>query len=176
DLTGVLYVLDEPTIGLHQRDTGRLIEVLRQLRDLGNTVLVVEHDLEMIRAADYVIDFGPGAGRHGGYIVATGAPGEIAASTSSITGDYLSGRLEMPGSHQRPGNGKRLVIRGAREHNLKNVTVQIPLGKLTAVTGVSGSGKSSLMLDTLDRAARRHFNDATDVPGEHDTIEGWEHL
>jgi excinuclease ABC subunit A len=176
DLTGMLYVLDEPTIGLHQRDTGRLIEVLRQLRDLGNTVLVVEHDLEMIRAADHVIDFGPGAGRHGGYIVATGAPGEIAASTSSITGDYLSGRVDMPGSQRRPGNGKRLVIRGARENNLKNVTVGIPLGTMTVVAGVSGSGKSSLMLDTLDRAARQHFNSATEEPGEHDSIEGWEHL
>ncbi len=176
DLTGIIYVLDEPTIGLHQRDTGRLIEVLRQLRDLGNTVLVVEHDLEMIHAADHVIDFGPGAGRHGGQIVAEGTPGEIAASHSSITGDYLSGRVVMPGSRQRSGNGKHLVIRGAREHNLKNITVRIPLGTLTAATGVSGSGKSSLMLDILDRAARQHFNGASEAPGNHDTIEGWENL
>ncbi len=176
DLTGMIYVLDEPTIGLHQRDTGKLIDVLRQLRDLGNTVLVVEHDLEMIRNADHVIDFGPGAGRNGGQIVAVGTPGEIAASRSSITGDYLSGRVALPGSRLRPGSGKGLVIRGAREHNLKNVTVGIPLGTLTVVAGVSGSGKSSLMLDILDRAARQHFNGATEAPGEHDTIEGWAHL
>ena len=176
DLTGIIYILDEPTIGLHQRDTGRMINVLRQLRDLGNTVLVVEHDLDVIRAADHVIDVGPGAGRHGGHIVAAGAPGEIAATESSITGDYLSGRAALPGSRQRPGNGKYLAIRGAREHNLKDVTVEIPLGTLTAVAGVSGSGKSSLMLDILDRAARQRFNNATDVPGEHDAIEGWEHL
>lgn len=175
-LTGVLYVFDEPTIGLHQRDTGRLIDVLRQLRDLGNTVLVVEHDLEVVRAADHVIDFGPGAGQHGGRIVAEGTPEEIAASTASITGDYLSGRVVMTGSRRRPGNGKRLVIRGAREHNLKNVTVEVPLGTLTAVAGVSGSGKSSLMLDILDRAARRRFNGAAEAPGKHDSIEGWEHL
>ncbi|MGA7731315.1 MAG: excinuclease ABC subunit UvrA [Chloroflexia bacterium] len=175
-LTGVLYVLDEPTIGLHQRDTGRMIEILRQLRDLGNTVLVVEHDLEVIRAADHVVDFGPGAGQHGGEIVAAGAPGEIAATASSITGDYLSGRVALPGSRRRPGNGKHLVICGAREHNLKNVTVEIPLGTLTAVAGVSGSGKSSLMLDILDRAARQRFNSATEAPGKHDSIEGWEHL
>jgi excinuclease ABC subunit A len=176
DLTGVMYVFDEPTVGLHQRDTGRLIDVLRQLRDLGNTVIVVEHDLDVIRAADHVIDFGPGAGQHGGYIVAEGAPGEIAATASSITGDYLAGRVITPGSRTRPGSGKHLVIRGAREHNLKNITVQIPLGTLTAVTGVSGSGKSSLMLDILDPAARQHFNGATEAPGEHDSIEGWEHL
>jgi excinuclease ABC subunit A len=175
-LTGVLYVLDEPTIGLHQRDTGRMIYILRQLRDLGNTVLVVEHDLEMIRAADHVVDFGPGAGRHGGHVVASGAPGEIAACASSLTGDYLSGRATLPGSRRRSGNGKHLVIRGAREHNLKNITAQVPLGTLTAVAGVSGSGKSSLMLDILDRAARQRFNNATEAPGEHDAIEGWEHL
>ncbi len=176
DLTGIMYVLDEPTVGLHPRDTGRMIDVLRQLRDLGNTVLVVEHDLEMIRAADHVVDVGPGAGQHGGYIVAAGAPGEIAACAASITGDYLSGRVAMPGSRQRTGNGKHLIIRGAREHNLKNITVSIPLGTFTAVTGVSGSGKSSLMLDILDRAARQRFNNATDAPGKHDAIEGWEHL
>ncbi|HEX8229536.1 MAG TPA: excinuclease ABC subunit UvrA [Chloroflexia bacterium] len=175
-LTGVMYVFDEPTVGLHQRDTGQLIDVLRRLRDLGNTVLVVEHDLDVIRAADHVIDFGPGAGQYGGQIVAEGAPAEIAASTSSATADYLAGRVALPGSRLRPGNGKRLVIRGAREHNLKNITVAIPLGTLTVVAGVSGSGKSSLMLDILDRAARQHFNGATEAPGKHDSIEGWEHL
>ena len=172
DLTGMIYVLDEPTIGLHQRDTGRLIDVLRQLRDLGNTVLVVEHDMEVIRAADHVIDFGPGAGRDGGNIVAAGTPDEIAACTSSFTGDYLSGRVTMQDSRRRPGSGKRLVIRGAREHNLKNITVRIPLGTLTAVTGVSGSGKSSLMLDILDKAARQHFNGATTLPANTTTSKG----
>ena len=175
-LTGLMYVFDEPTVGLHQRDTGQLIEVLRRLRDLGNTVLVVEHDLEVIRAADHVIDFGPGAGRNGGNIVAEGTPGEIAATPASITGDYLSGRVAIPGSRLRPGNGKHLVIRGAREHNLKDITVRIPLGTLAVVTGVSGSGKSSLMLDILDRAARQRYNNASETPGKHDTIEGWEHL
>ncbi|MDQ3706313.1 MAG: excinuclease ABC subunit UvrA [Chloroflexota bacterium] len=175
-LTGVMYVFDEPTVGLHQRDTSQLIDVLRRLRDLGNTVLVVEHDLDVIRAADHVIDFGPGAGQHGGRIVAEGAPGEIAAYTASVTGDYLAGRATLPGSRLRRGNGKRLVIRGAREHNLKNISVGIPLGTLTVVSGVSGSGKSSLMLDILDRGARQHFNNATEAPGEHDGIDGWEHL
>jgi excinuclease ABC subunit A len=176
DLTGLVYILDEPTVGLHQRDTGRMIEVLRQLRDLGNTVVVVEHDLEMIRAADHVVDFGPGAGRHGGEIVAEGTPDEIAQAASSATGDYLSGRAALPGSRNREGNGKRLSIRGAREHNLKNVTVEIPLGTMTAVTGVSGSGKSSLMIDVLDRAARQRFNGASEAPGKHDSIEGWEYV
>lgn len=175
-LTGLMYVFDEPTVGLHQRDTGQLIGVLCRLRDLGNTVLVVEHDMEVIRAADHVIDFGPGAGRHGGQILAMGTTGEIAANTASVTGDYLAGRVSMPGSRQRPGSGKHLVIHGAREHNLKNVTVRVPLGTLTVVSGVSGSGKSSLMLDILDRAARQRFNGATEAPGKHDTIEGWEHL
>src|SRR5205814_9780079 len=116
--------------------TGKMIEVLRRLRDLGNTVLVVEHDLEMVRAADYVVDFGPGAGRHGGEVVVAGTPAEVAACKSSITGDYLAGRVAAPGLPRRPGNGKRLIIRGACEHNLKNITIPIPLGTLTAVTGV----------------------------------------
>jgi excinuclease ABC subunit A len=143
---------------------------------MGNTVLVVEHDLEMIRAADHVIDFGPGAGRHGGEVVAEGAPAEIAANAKSITGEYLSGRVSMAGSRMRAGNGQALVIRGAREHNLKSVTVRIPLGTLTAVSGVSGSGKSSLIRDVLDRAARQRFNGASEAPGEHEGIEGWEYL
>ena len=175
-LTGIMYIFDEPTIGLHQRDTGRLIEVLRRLRDMGNTVIVVEHDMEVIRAADYVIDFGPGAGSYGGEIVAAGTPGEIAATASSLTGDYLSGRSAIPTSRHRVGNGQRLVIRGAREHNLKNITVQIPLGTLTVASGVSGSGKSSLILDILDKAARQRFNGASESPGKHDTIEGWDYL
>ncbi|TGB00655.1 excinuclease ABC subunit UvrA [Streptomyces sp. MZ04] len=176
-LTGVLYVLDEPTIGLHPADTARLVGVLRRLRDLGNTVLVVEHDLDVLRAADHVIDVGPGAGRDGGRIVAAGSPQEVAATPGSITGDYLSGRLAMPlPSGRRPVNGKELVIRGARAHNLRNVTARLPLGRLIAVSGPSGSGKSSLVLDILGRAARQRFHGASEAPGAHDGIEGWEHI
>lgn len=174
-LTGVLYVLDEPTLGLHQRDTARLVRVLRQLRDLGNTVLVIEHDLEMVRAADYVVDMGPGAGPFGGDVVAAGTPEEVAQATSP-TGHYLSGRASLPTPPRRCSNGQQLIIHGAREHNLQNVTAKLPLGLLIAVTGVSGSGKSSLMLDILDRAARQQFYRAGDPPGEHDFISGWENL
>jgi excinuclease ABC subunit A len=174
-LTGVLYVFDEPTIGLHPRDNARLIKVLRQLRDLGNTVLVIEHDLEMLRAADYMVDVGPGAGRHGGRIVVAGPPQVVAAHEESITGQYLSGRanIEVP-AQRRSGSGQALIIHGARAHNLQNVTASIPLGKLVAVTGVSGSGKSSLVFDILDRAARQRFYGATERSGEHDSIEGWD--
>ena len=174
-LTGVLYVLDEPTIGLHPRDTDRLLQVLYQLRDLGNTVLVIEHDLHVVRAADHIVDFGPGAGRHGGRIVAAGTPQAVAANTGSLTGDYLAGRRAVPMPPQRrPVGGRRLTIRGARAHNLKNITVDLPLGLLVTVTGPSGSGKSSLLLDILDRAARRRFFGTGELPGEHDGIEGWE--
>jgi excinuclease ABC subunit A len=176
-LTGVLYILDEPTIGLHPRDTGRLIKVLRDLRDLKNTVLVVEHDPEMMRQADYLVDIVPGGGKHGGRVVAAGPPAAVAANPDSLTGQYLAGRAAIPlPERRRPGNGKQLVIRGARAHNLKNLTARLPLGMLVAVTGVSGSGKSSLLFDILDRAARRHFHGASDQPGAHDAIEGWEHL
>jgi excinuclease ABC subunit A len=176
-LTGVLYVLDEPTIGLHPRDTARLINVMRQLRDLGNTVLVVEHDLEVIRQADYVVDVGPGGGKHGGHIVAAGTPDRLTTSSESVTGNYLTGRLSVPiPIERRSGSGQALIIHGAREHNLKNITVSLPLGTLIAVTGPSGSGKSSLMFDILDRAARQRFFGATDRPGEHDAIAGWEQL
>jgi excinuclease ABC subunit A len=177
-LTGMLYVLDEPTIGLHPADTARLIGVLHRLRDLGNTVLVIEHDLDVLRAADHVVDVGPGAGRDGGRIVAQGTPREVARTEGSVTGAYLSGRLPGPVSRGRGGgDGERvLVIRGARAHNLKDVTVRIPLDRLVTVTGPSGSGKSTLLLEVLDRAARRHFHGAGDPPGEHDGIDGWEHL
>lgn len=176
-LTGVLYVLDEPTVGLHPRDTGRLIGVLKQLRDLGNTILVIEHDLQVLKAADHVVDIGPGAGKGGGRIVVSGSPTDVAACRESITGRYLSGDLEIIASRRRrAGDGHRLVIRGAREHNLKNITVGLPLGTLIAITGVSGSGKSSLVFDILDRAARRRFYQASDAPGAHDGIEGWEYV
>ena len=175
-LTGVLYVLDEPTIGLHQRDTGRLIHFLRRLRDLGNTVLVIEHDLEVIRSADHVIEFGPGAGKHGGEIVVAGPPDEIAHHPDSPTAAYLSGRIHFPVHPPRFQAHGELVIHGARAHNLKNITVHLPLGRLVAVTGVSGSGKSSLMFDILDRAARQRLYGAQESPGEHDRIEGWEYI
>jgi excinuclease ABC subunit A len=176
-LSGVLYVFDEPTIGLHTRDTNRLIGVMRRLRDLGNTVLVIEHDLDMIAAADYVVDFGPGAGKHGGRIVATGTPAEVAESPDSLTGAYLAGRasVPMPATRRTPTE-KMLTIHGAREHNLQNVSVRLPLGLLVAVTGISGSGKSSLIFDILDRAGRQRFYDAGEEPGAHDAISGWEHL
>ena len=176
-LSGVLYVFDEPTIGLHQRDTHRLIDVLRRLRDLGNTVLVIEHDLEMIASANYVVDFGPGAGKHGGQVVAAGTPDEVAGQPGSITGDYLAGRASIPvPRRRRVPNGKNITIHGARQNNLQDITVRLPLGLLVAVTGVSGSGKSSLVFDILDRAIRQRLYHSGDVPGEHRAIEGYEYL
>jgi len=176
-LTGVLYVLDEPTIGLHPRDNQRLINVLRRLRDLGNTVLVVEHDLEFIKAADYLVDMGPGAGKHGGQVVATGTPDEVSKAKASLTGAFIAGTMSLPiPERRREPNHKALTIRGARQFNLKNLTVKIPLGLLVAVTGVSGSGKSSLIFDILDIAARQKLNSTSELPGEHDSITGWEHI
>ncbi len=176
-LMGVLYVLDEPSIGLHPRDNNRLLATLKGLRDLGNTVLVVEHDEETIRSADWVIDLGPGAGEHGGYIVAEGTPQMILENPKSLTGAYLSGRRQVPlPPKRRNGNGKSLRIIGARANNLKNLDVTIPLGKLVCITGVSGSGKSTLMVDVLYNALARDLNGAHTQPGEYERIEGLEHL
>lgn len=176
-LQGVLYVLDEPSIGLHQRDNGRLLNTLKRLRDLGNSVLVVEHDEETIRSADYLIDIGPGAGIHGGEVIATGTPAEVAKNKKSITADYLNGIKKISAPKKlRPGNGKKIIISGARENNLKNVTAEIPLGQLVVVSGVSGSGKSSLINDILARELSARLMRANVVPGKHDDIEGIEHL
>ncbi len=176
-LMGVLYVLDEPSIGLHQRDNARLIATLQGMRDLGNTVLVVEHDEDTIRAADWVVDLGPGAGEHGGEVVAEGSPDELARRAPSLTGKYLRGELAVPlPAERRQGREKPLRIEGARQNNLKNIDVEIPLGVLTVVTGVSGSGKSTLVNDILYTALARHFYRATERPGEHRAIHGLEHL
>jgi excinuclease ABC subunit A len=176
-LMGVLYILDEPSIGLHQRDNERLIHTLERLRNLGNTLLVVEHDEDTMRAADYIIDIGPGAGEHGGRVVAEGTFKEIIANPNSITGDYLARRKQIPiPPKRREGNGKSLVIKGARENNLKNVTVEVPLGKFVVVTGVSGSGKSTLITDILYRKLAHVLYRAHDKPGAHDAIEGIEQL
>jgi len=176
-LRGVLYVLDEPSIGLHPRDNERLLNTLSRLRDLGNTVLVVEHDAETIERADYVIDLGPGAGRLGGVLVAAGTPREIERNPASLTGQYLAGTVRIdPPAGRRHGNGKQLVVHGAREHNLKNVTVAFPLGCFIGVTGVSGSGKSTLINDILYRALAKEIYRSHDAPGQHDSIEGLEHI
>ncbi|RMH87270.1 MAG: excinuclease ABC subunit UvrA, partial [Calditrichaeota bacterium] len=176
-LVGVLYVLDEPSIGLHQRDNTRLINTLLQLRDLGNTVLVVEHDRETIEHADYVIDLGPGAGKHGGEVVATGTPREIAANPRSITGQYLSYTRYIPvPERRRPGTGQVLRLIGARGNNLKNITVEFPLGKFICVTGVSGSGKSTLVNETLYPLLAQHFFRSKKIPLPYDRVEGLEHV
>lgn len=177
-LQGVLYVLDEPSIGLHQRDNNRLIETLKHLRDLGNTVLVVEHDEETIESADFLVDVGPGAGIHGGEIVAAGAPAEVAQNPESITGRYLSGSEKIPIPRKRRSieKDRKLVVRGARENNLKNVDVEFPLGVMTLVTGVSGSGKSTLVNDILANELTSRLHRAQTVPGEHDAIDGIKQL
>jgi len=177
-LTGVLYVLDEPSIGLHQRDNQRLLDTLKRLRDLGNTVLVVEHDEEAIRAADYVVDMGPGAGIHGGAVVAAGPLAKVLKSKKSLTADYLNGTraVPLPATRRAGKSGKMLTIHGARENNLHDVTATIPLGTFTCVTGVSGSGKSSLVIETLYKAAARQLNGARLHAGAHDRIEGLEWL
>jgi excinuclease ABC subunit A len=176
-LTGVLYILDEPSIGLHQCDNEKLLDTLERLRDAGNTVIVVEHDLDTIKRADYVLDLGPFAGKHGGELVAAGTATEIAKSKVSLTGDYLSGRKEISIPRNRSkGIGKKITIKGARHNNLKNIDAEFPLGTLCCVTGVSGSGKSSLIDDTLRVALNRHFGIGTEVPGEHDSITGLDAL
>ena len=176
-LTGVLYILDEPSIGLHQRDNGRLLKTLKDLRDLGNTVIVVEHDEETIREADWVVDIGPGAGKHGGELVAEGSPKQVEKNPASLTGQYLAGKefIEVP-KRRRPGNGKKLAIYGAEEFNLKKVDVDIPLGKFVCVTGVSGSGKSTLFNDILAKALYKYFYNSKDEPGRHKKILGIEHI
>ena len=177
-LTGVLYVLDEPSIGLHQRDNDRLLDTLKHLRDLGNTVIVVEHDEDAILAADHVVDIGPGAGVHGGEIVAEGTPDEIMANPDSLTGQYLSGvrQIPMPSRRRPPQKGRALTVIGARSNNLQSLTAAIPLGLFTCITGVSGGGKSTLLIDTLYKAVARKLNGAREHPGEHDRITGLEHL
>jgi excinuclease ABC subunit A len=176
-LTGVLYVLDEPSIGLHQRDNARLLETLKRLRDLGNTVIVVEHDEEAIRSADHLIDVGPGAGIHGGHVVAEGSVDDIIRAKSSLTGKYLSGALEVPIPERRPANPRRtLRVVGARGNNLKNIDAEIPLGLFTCITGVSGGGKSTLLVDTLYKAVARRLNGASEAPAPHDGIQGLEFL
>ncbi len=172
-LTGVLYILDEPSIGLHQRDNTRLLVTLKNLRDLGNTVIVVEHDEETILEADWVVDIGPGAGKHGGEIIAQGTPADILKSKDSITGQYLSGKEEIAvPKRRRAGNGKKLQVVGATENNLRNVNADIPLGKFVCITGVSGSGKSTLLNDILAKALSKHFWNSKDEPGEHKKILG----
>jgi excinuclease ABC subunit A len=176
-LQGVLYVLDEPSIGLHQRDNDKLIITLKRLRELGNTVIVVEHDEETIRVADYLVDIGPGAGVHGGEVVASGTPEQVANTKDSITGKYLRGELEITTpKKRRAGTGKSLVVRGARENNLKNIDVSIPLGKMVVVSGVSGSGKSTLINDIVAKELHIRLNRAHEAVGRHDDIEGIEHL
>jgi excinuclease ABC subunit A len=177
-LTGVLYVLDEPSIGLHQRDNARLLDTLVHLRDLGNTVIVVEHDEDAIRLADYVVDIGPGAGVHGGEIVAQGTPAEVMANPKSLTGQYLTGQqaVPLPGIRRKWDKGRSIRVKGARANNLKNVSAEIPLGVFTCVTGVSGGGKSTLLIDTVYKAAARKLMGTREAPAEHDRIEGLELL
>ena len=177
-LTGVLYVLDEPSIGLHQRDNERLLETLVHLRDIGNTVIVVEHDEDAIRLADHMVDVGPGAGVHGGHIVAQGTPAEVMANPKSLTGQYLTGaqHVPLPAKRRKPDPKRRIKVTGARANNLKNVTTEIPLGVFTCVTGVSGGGKSTLLIDTVYKAAARKLMGTREAPAEHDKIEGLELL
>ena len=176
-LMGVLYILDEPSIGLHQRDNDRLISTLKQLRDVGNTLIVVEHDEDTMREADYIVDIGPGAGEHGGKIVASGTLDEIMGNENSLTGKYLTGakKVELP-EERRKGNGNFITVKGAKENNLKNVTAKFPLGTLTMVTGVSGSGKSTLVNEILYKGLNKIVNKAKDLPGKFKEITGYENI
>ena len=174
---GVLYILDEPSIGLHQRDNEKLLHTLFRLRDLGNTLIVVEHDEDTMRAADHIIDIGPGAGIHGGEVVFTGTPDELYACENSITSDYLTGRKKIPvPKERRSGNGNMLTVTGAAENNLKNLTVKLPLGEFICVTGVSGSGKSSLVNDIIYKVLANKLNRAKTIPGKYKSIDGLENL
>ncbi|KDR89280.1 excinuclease ABC subunit UvrA, partial [Agrobacterium tumefaciens] len=177
-LTGVLYVLDEPSIGLHQRDNARLLDTLKHLRDIGNTVIVVEHDEDAILTADYVVDIGPAAGIHGGQVIAEGSPQEVMANPKSLTGKYLSGELgvAVPAERRKPKKGREIKVFGARGNNLKNVTAAVPLGVFTAVTGVSGGGKSTFLIETLYKSAARRVMGAREIPAEHDRIDGFEFI
>ncbi|CAM2787217.1 excinuclease ABC subunit UvrA [Fructilactobacillus fructivorans] len=177
NLSGILYVLDEPSIGLHQRDNDRLIKSLKKMRDLGNTLVIVEHDSDTMRSADYLIDVGPGAGENGGKIVATGTPEEVAQNPKSLTGQYLSGKKFIPVPlKRRKGNGKNVTLKGAQENNLKDITVKFPLGKFDVVTGVSGSGKSTLVNDILKRALAQKLNHNSEKPGKYKSITGWKNI
>jgi len=176
-LMGVLYILDEPSIGLHQRDNARLIRTLEEMRDLGNTVLIVEHDEAAIRAADYIVDLGPGAGEHGGEVVVTGTLEDVMACSQSITGQYLAGRRCIPiPEHRRDGNSMEIVIKGAAEHNLKGIEVHVPLGKFVCITGVSGSGKSTLLVDILYKRLAQVLQHSRDKPGLHDAVLGVDNI
>ena len=176
-LMGVLYILDEPSIGLHQRDNDKLLATLKRLRDLGNTLIVVEHDEDTMRAADYLIDIGPGAGAHGGQVMAAGTPEEVMANPNSLTGQYLSGKRPIPVPEtRRPGSGAFLTVRGAAENNLRHIDVSVPLGTFTCVTGVSGSGKSSLVNEIIFKRLGADLNRMKVRPGRHDALEGEEYL
>jgi excinuclease ABC subunit A len=177
-LTGVLYVLDEPSIGLHQRDNARLLDTLRHLRDIGNTVIVVEHDEDAILTADYVVDIGPAAGIHGGEVIAQGTPEQVIANPASLTGKYLSGELSVavPAERRKPKKKKEIKVVGAKANNLKNVTAAIPLGVFTAVTGVSGGGKSTFLIETLYKSAARRIMGAREIPADHERIDGFEYI
>src|SRR6185503_7814144 len=170
-LVGVLYILDEPSIGLHQRDTDRLIATLERLRDLGNTVLVVEHDEQMMRSADWLVDMGPGAGEHGGHVVAEGAAAEVERNPKSVTGKFLSGERQIAVPERRQGAGGIFVVHGAHEHNLKDIDVELPLGTFTVVTGVSGSGKSTLVNEIVYKSLANRLHKLRVKPGAHRSVE-----
>ncbi|HIW38228.1 MAG TPA: excinuclease ABC subunit UvrA, partial [Candidatus Jeotgalicoccus stercoravium] len=177
-LSGVLYILDEPSIGLHQRDNDRLISTLKEMTELGNTLIVVEHDEDTMLASDYLIDIGPGAGEHGGKVVAEGTPKEVMANSDSLTGQYLSGKrsIPLPETYRKPDKKRVFKIKGARENNLKNINVNIPLGVLNVVTGVSGSGKSTLINEILYKSLHQQLYKTKELPGKHDSVEGIEYI